>query len=326
MATGNLVVTKRDLPFLKYRVDAVLSPDEIGDMTVETALAALGLDFTVESRKVYTHTPKGHRVTVPGFTANVRTDTEEVVGVVGDRYKVVQNVDALGPIGNALSATGEALIESAWSLRGGRSMGATFRIPSLDFEVPGDAGGAIQMFLMIQNSHDGNSSITGHAGPVRLACLNMISLYERSAVSKFKIRHTAGASVKLDDARNLLGLVARYREAMAGDVRKLVEKQISEIVAREILQDAFPVRADATDAQRENSTQFALFRNWRESDTIADVRETGWGFVNAVNEYFEHLAPVNVRSYDRDSVRGISILQGTAHQATNRIAELVRAA
>lgn len=325
--TGNVAVTERDLPFLKYRVDEVRTPDHDGALSVEEALKLLGLDYAVESRKLAVITPQGYRgKTVPTHVATVRTDTGEVLGVVGDRYKVIQNVDALAPIGDALSETGEALIESGWALRGGRSMGITFRIPGESFEVPGDGGGAIQMYLLMQNSHDGNSSVTGHVGPVRPACTNMVSLFERSAVSKMKIRHTSGASVRLGDARNLLGLVARYRKAMEQDVRDLVNSQIDEIVGRAILDEAFPVRESASDAQREKGTAAAIFRNWRESDTIADVRETGWGLVNAANEYFEHVAPIRKDRYDSDSVRGISILQGTAYGATNSVARLVRAA
>lgn len=326
VGTGpSIAVAKRDLPFLKYRVADVVRPDEAGDLSVEGAIGALGLDFEVEKRKVYTHTPKGHRVTIPGAFANVRTDTEEVLGLVGDRYKIVQNRDALA-LGNVLLDSGDALIESGWSLRGGRATGITLRIPSADISVPGDGGGVLPMFLLLSNSHDGNSSVSGHVGPVRIACVNMIRLFIRSAVSTFKIRHTSGVDGRVAAMRDALGVTFRYKagfETMADTLlnTKLVESQVAEI-----LQAAFPIKSDASDAQRENAVQGALMENWQTSPTIADVRETGWGLTNAVNEYFEHLQPVRVRSFDRDSVRGISILQGTAYTATNRIAQAVLAA
>lgn len=324
-ATGNIAVAKRDLPFLKYRVDDVVRPDEVGDLTVEQALRALGLDFEVEKRKVYTHDPKGHRVTVPGWWANVRTDTEDVLGLVGDRHTIVQNRDALG-LGNVLLDTGEALIESGWSLRNGRQTGVTLRIPSADISVPGDGGGFLPMYLLIGNSHDGNSSVTGHIGPVRPACTNMIRLFERSAVSSFKLRHTSGIEGKIAAMKDALGITYRYKAAAEQDIDRLMHTTLVESQVAEILKNAFPIAADSTDKQREAAVQTALLRNWQESDTIADVRETGWGVVNAVNEYFEHLQPVRTRTFDRDSVRGISILQGTAYQATNRIAAAVRQA
>jgi len=322
MATGNIAVAKRDLPFLKYRVDEVVRPDQVGDLTVEGALDALGLDFEVEMRKVYTHTPKGHRVTIPGHFANVRTDTEEVLGLVGDRYQIVQNRDALS-LGNVLLDSGDALIESGWSLRGGRATGVTLRIPSADISVPGDGGGSLPMFLLIGNSHDGNSSVTGHVGPVRLACTNMIRLFIRSAVSTFKIRHTSGIEGKIAAMRDALGITFRYKVEFEKAADQLLHVTLAERQVAEILQATFPIAADSSDAQREKAVQTALMANWQSSPTIEGVRETGWGLVNAVNEYFEHLQPVRTRSFDRDSVRGISILQGTAYQATNRVAEAV---
>lgn len=326
VGTGpNIAVAARDLPFLKYRVADVVRPEEAGLLSVEGALGALGLDFTVETRKTYTHTPKGHRMPIPDMFANVRTDTEEILGVVGNRYHVVQNRDALS-LGNVLLDTGEASIESGWALRGGRQTGITLRIPSMDIAVPGDGGGFLQMFLMLQNSHDGNSSVTGHIGPVRIACTNMVRLFIRSAVSSFKIRHTSGIEGKVAAMRDSLGMTFRYKVAAEAEIDRLMNTTLVESQVDAILRSAFPIRDEASDAQRENSVQFELLRNWQSSDTIADVRETGWGLVNSVNEYFEHLQPVRTRTFDRDSVRGISILQGTAYQATNRVRDAILAA
>jgi phage/plasmid-like protein (TIGR03299 family) len=319
MTTGNIAVARRDLPFLKYRVDDVVKSDEI---SVEGALAALGLDFTVEKRKVYTHSPKGHRVTIPGMFANVRTDTEAVLGVVGDRYEVLQNVHALS-VGNVLMDSGDALIDSGWSLRGGRQVGVTFRIPSADISVPGDADGGLQMYLLLQTSHDGNSSLTGHVGPVRIACTNMVRLFMKSAVASFRIRHTSGINGAVMGMREALGMTFRYSEAQKTLVERLLTVELVESQVAEILQNAFPIKADSSDAQREKSVQHALMQNWQSSPTIEAIRPTGWGLVNAVNEYFEHLQPVRTQTFDRDSVRGISILQGTAYQSTNRVAAAV---
>lgn len=326
VGTGdNVALAARDLPFLKYRVKDVVRPDHDGLLTVEEALTALGLDFEVEKRKTYTHTPKGHRLTIPEMFANVRTDTEEILGVVGNRHQIVQNRDALA-LGNVLLDSGDASIESGWSLRGGRQSGITLRIPSADIAVPGDGGGFLQMFLMLQNSHDGNSSISGHIGPVRIACTNMVRLFIRSAVSSFKIRHTSGAEGRVAAMRDSLGMTFRYKIAAESKIDALLNTTLVESQVDAILKAAFPIREEASDAQRENAVQTALLQNWLTSPTIADVRGTGWGLVNATNEYFEHLQPVRARTFDADSVRGISILQGTAYQATNRVSDAILAA
>ena len=148
--------------------------------------------------------------------------------MVGDRYKIMQNIDALA-LGDLLLDTGEASIESGWALRDGRQVGVTFRIPGADIAVPGDDGG-LQMYLMIQNSHDGNSSISGHIGPVRIACTNMVRLFIRKAVSSFKIRHTSGVDGKVAAMRDALGITYTYK--IAAEALRISEGRFGELFNR----------------------------------------------------------------------------------------------
>lgn len=318
------IVTKRSIPFISAYHAGYIESD-VERLSVDEALKLADADFTVEGRKVYTHTPKGHRVTIPGYKANVRTDTEDVLGLVGESYEIVQTREAIDPIVTALLKTGEVDVNSAWTLRQGRSVGITLALPNSRISI-GDKD-LVDMFLMIRTSHDGQSSVMGDIGPTRLRCLNMVRLFERTAAVSFKIKHTGGALVKLGDARNVLERAGAYVKAFERDADRLLNTKLVESQVREILDRAFGAAdPEASGAQLERTINFKVFRNWQESDTIADVRETGWGLVNATNEYFEHVAPTRTRTFDVQSARGISILQGTASQSTNKVAALVRAA
>ena len=54
------------------------------------ALELAGLDWQVESRNIYS----GTGAMIPGYRANVRSTDEAVLGVVSDRYRIVQNEEA----------------------------------------------------------------------------------------------------------------------------------------------------------------------------------------------------------------------------------------
>ena len=54
------------------------------------ALELAGLDWQVESRNIYSDTG----AMIPGYRANVRSTDEAVLGVVSDRYRIVQNEEA----------------------------------------------------------------------------------------------------------------------------------------------------------------------------------------------------------------------------------------
>ena len=57
----------------------------------EDALRFAGLDWNVRQENVF----NSRGGVIRGFKANVRDSDDSVLGVVGDRYKVVQNRDAL---------------------------------------------------------------------------------------------------------------------------------------------------------------------------------------------------------------------------------------
>ena len=54
------------------------------------ALRLAGLDWNMVQEPVYT----GHNELVKGYKTNIRSTDRRVLGVVCDRYKVVQNVEA----------------------------------------------------------------------------------------------------------------------------------------------------------------------------------------------------------------------------------------
>src|ERR1700733_2823712 len=73
--------------------------------TSTEAIRYAGLDYTIEKRKLFTLDNENQKddpeetiivpeIEVPGYFATIRTDTEQVLGVVGKDYEIVQNVDA----------------------------------------------------------------------------------------------------------------------------------------------------------------------------------------------------------------------------------------
>ena len=59
-------------------------------LTSADALKVAGLDWTVESKPIFT----AESLEIPGYKANVRNIDGKVLGIVSDRYKIVQNSDA----------------------------------------------------------------------------------------------------------------------------------------------------------------------------------------------------------------------------------------
>lgn len=90
---------------------------------------------------------------IRGFKANVRDRDNQVLGIVTDRYKVVQNEEAFA-FTDALLGEG-VRYETAGSLQGGKRTWMLARLPH-QYIISGDE---ISPYLVFMNSHDGTGAI-----------------------------------------------------------------------------------------------------------------------------------------------------------------------
>jgi len=99
--------------------------------TSAEALKFAGLDYSVEKRPLFTVDSRNLAtfqesdagadgflpdILVPNFYSTVRTDTEEVLGVVGKDYKVVQNIEAFSFFDSIVGGGEGILYETAGAL------------------------------------------------------------------------------------------------------------------------------------------------------------------------------------------------------------------
>ncbi len=111
---------------------------------------------------------------IPGFYATVRQDTREVLGIVGERYRLVQNHEAFTFIDQLL---GSAIhFETARSLHGGRRVWVLATLPD-HVEVGGDD---VRPYVLLMNSHDGSTAVVAATTPIRVVCQN--TLYGDTAI------------------------------------------------------------------------------------------------------------------------------------------------
>ena len=101
-------------------------------LTSQDALHYSGLDWKVEQEPLMTGTFKD----VPGFKANIRSDNGTVLGVVSNRYQVVQNEEAFAFTDELI---GEGVVyETAGSLNGGRKVWLLAKLPER-YHLAGEA-------------------------------------------------------------------------------------------------------------------------------------------------------------------------------------------
>src|SRR5690625_2587441 len=181
--------------------------------TAKEAIEYANLDFDVHKRPIYTtmlkdeynihypHALVNEENPIKGKYATVREDNEQSLGIVGDRYEVLQNKDAFGFF-DSIVGEGKAIYESAGVLGKGERIFITAKLPQKLVISPDDA---IDQYIFITNSHDGSSSVQAAFTPVRVVCNNTLSLALKNSIHKVNIRHTSSLKYRLEDAGRLMG-------------------------------------------------------------------------------------------------------------------------
>jgi len=272
------------------RIDHITTSDE--------AITAAGLDWEVLSKPIYDEFGRE----IPGFKVNQRSTDHKNLGVVTDRYKIVQNKDAFA-FTDALLGEG-VRYETAGSLCSGKRVWLLARMENTTL-----AEENIDPYLVFTNSHDGTGAIRVAITPIRTVCLNTLNLALRTAKRHWSCAHKGDIQGKLDEARYTLASAERYMEALEEEfgelkLKKVTEKQVRDMT-EELLEleyaDLFKKAKKAgkviefKEAQKQQKYEEKLNRKRSEILNIyfdkPDLRgteNTAFRFVNAVSDYATH--------------------------------------
>ena len=158
------------------------------------ALVYAGLDWRVEQEGVCTE----DGVPIPGYKVNVRSTDHAALGIVSDRYKVVQNHEAFA-FTDALLGQG-VRYETAGSLQEGRKVWLLAHMPH-EYIISGER---ISPYLLFSNTHDGSGAVKVALTPIRVVCNNTLNLALRTAERSWSMIHTGDIQSKMKEASDTL--------------------------------------------------------------------------------------------------------------------------
>lgn len=162
--------------------------------TSRDALIYAGLNWHVLQKDVYTADGR----LIEGYKANTRNTDNSILGIVSDRYKVVQNEEAFQFTDDLL---GEGVTyETAGSLQNGKKVWMLAKMPHR-YIISGDE---ITPYLVVMNSHDGSSGIKVAMTPIRVVCQNTLNLALDNAKRIWTTKHTENVMSRVHEARETL--------------------------------------------------------------------------------------------------------------------------
>jgi len=217
---------------------------------------------------------------------------KDILGVVGERYKVVQN-EQLFEFGDNL-LDGGASWESAGSIKGGRIVFGSLSVPKEFTLDPQGANDKTQTYLLVHTSHDGSVSLQASITPVRVVCQNTLNLALGSVKQSFKLRHTQSIDGKLQVAREALGLTFQYMDLFEQEAKALFETKVNDKKVYDIITAIYPKpEKDNKKAIKRWENNISLVNDiYNDSPTNANVKGTAWGLFNALTEKLDYFGQV----------------------------------
>jgi phage/plasmid-like protein (TIGR03299 family) len=260
-------------------------------MTSEQAIELGGLNYTVEKRPLYAPGWAGTMVEAEGHYGNVRTDTNEILGIVKGRYRIVQNKDAFGFFDTIIDK-GEAIFETAGALGKGERIFVTAKLPE-DMLVRGER---VEKYIMLTNSHDGTSTIIAGFTPIRVVCNNTLTAALKKLDNKVSISHTASAESRLKEASRVMGIASKYMDEVNMTFESMTTRKLSDLEMKYFIETVMKTSMKEDKSDKEASTrmknlvdQVYSFAITHPTQTTEAAYRTLWGAYNGISGYYNFL-------------------------------------
>lgn len=250
-------------------------------LTSAQALEVAGLNWKVIQKPITVESE-----VVENYQANVRDSDGKILGIVSDRYRILQNNEAFSFTDSLI---GEGVrYETAGSLRDGKTVWMLAKMPEQTI-----LDDKIDPYICFTNSHDGFGAVRVAMTPIRVVCNNTLNLALSTARRSWSTKHIGDITSKLDEARETLQLADIYMKTLAEEAEKLTDIKVSEGQVHDMVAKLLPI--DEGDSERKIANTKLLRDQFMVCYFAPDIMKylgTAYGFVNAASDFATHTKPI----------------------------------
>lgn len=273
---------------------------------LEVWLEKAGMDYTVvespifhnrwitnenfdQPKRIAAHNPLSFKA-IPGKKVLTRSDTDDVLSIVTDRYNVVQPKEVMEFFRDLIEDQGFEM-HTAGVLKDGNRVWALAKTGK-DFTIAGQD--QVAGYLMLATSYDGKFSTTAQFTSIRVVCNNTLSwslnMAEDQNAGVVKIPHSSQFDHNaVKEQLGLLGeLNTRGWENFQSNVIKLSEYKVSKRDAIEFFLELLAVDEEASGRQLQSAKKLISFYESGPGSKFISSHNTTWGLVNAVSFFTDH--------------------------------------
>lgn len=205
----------------------------------------------------------------------------DMLGVVGERYSIIQNEE--------LFEFGEALLsyEGRWETAGAIRRGThVFGSLAMETEVVIDPDGVsdkINQYLLLSNRHDGSGALIAAQTDVRVVCKNTMDMAMGNLSNTIKIRHTRSAKERMAEVLRIREMQAKRTELFQQDANTLFEKSVTDAEFFNIVTSIYEKPESKAGVTRWNNKMMDIMSLWN-GETQEGIKNTAWGALGALTE------------------------------------------
>jgi phage/plasmid-like protein (TIGR03299 family) len=276
------------------------------EVTAKKAIELARLDYQVEKRPIQTD----NGIAIDDNFATIRTDTNQVLGIVGNRYHIIQNTQAFDFF-DVLVGEGQAIYHSAGALGKGERIWLLTKLPEIMRIGNEDT---VEKYLCLTNSFDGSKALQIYFTPIRVVCQNTLNVSLKNKSSSISIRHTQNYKSKLDEARRILGIVVDYYKQFENLANQLKDVKLNVEETGKYYDNLLNIKGNDEDSTRKINVKqelIGLYVNGTGAN-IPDVKRSLWTAYNSVAEYVDYYKTV------KNNQRLESLLFGSGAELKNK--------
>ena len=244
------------------------------DASLDTWAYESGLDFKLATTPILFQ-PTEDRINriYSGKNVILREDTTEALGIVSNRYKIVQPIEVLHFFKEIVGSA--AQLETAGVLRNGAHYWALAKMEG-EFNLGGDK---INQYLLLASSADGSLATQARLTSVRVVCNNTMQIAQNSGQA-VKVRHSSVFDPSEVMAK--LGSINAGFKAFQTTAESLARIKLTADKAK--LFFATILGGTTEKPSRQAVRAFQLFDGEGKGSDLESSHYTAWGALNAVTQ------------------------------------------
>ena len=327
-------------------------------MFVDEALKACHADYSVSLQPIVALSPQilkmmenGEMINpdmlldlvVNNSKATMRTDHNEVLGIVSGTYGLVQNSFAFKFVdmfcsGKFADRTDTPLIETCGVLGKGERVFVTAKFPK-QVVLDAQRDDLVEMYMVFTTSHDGTGAVKAMVTPVRVVCNNTLNYAMQNNIGRVSFRHTSKVMDRLDllnkenaefaaKALNVYDVYAKGLKECFDHLRniRISEKELDKIIAEVTLaEDSYKIFKQTRnifdkDIPTRGRNIFLNVKEAMESGVGQDNQMSGtamWA-LNGFTTYYQNQA-----KYKNEESKFDAIMDGSVYQKVNKAYNLL---